>query len=140
VHDYAAGKVDWMARGLPVEGTDAGTTRAINLLRDDVVRCGLEDRVGAVAERIADSPYGFALALSDGGVVLGRVRRSRCDDGAATAEEVMELGPSTTRPDLTLEQLDKKLGSSAVKTLIISDPEGRLLGVVRRADVESHST
>jgi hypothetical protein len=125
-----------MAHGLPVEGTDAGTTRAITLLRDDVVRCRLEDRAGAVAERIADSPYGFALAVSDGGIVLGRVRRSRCDDAEATAEQVMELGPSTTRPDLTLEQLRKKLDGSDVKTLIISDPEGRLLGVVRRADVE----
>src|ERR671922_1751989 len=44
VYDYAASKVDYLARGLPREGEKANEERAADLLRDDFVRCGLGDR------------------------------------------------------------------------------------------------
>ncbi len=77
VCDYAPGKVDRMAHGLPIEGTDAGRTTALTLIREDVATCTLDDPPEEVARRIDATPYGFALALSPGRVVLGRVRRSR---------------------------------------------------------------
>jgi CBS domain-containing protein len=140
VYDYAAGKVDWMAHGLPIEGTAAEAPTAGSLARDDVVACGLEDRAEEVALRIDASPYGFALALSTGRVVLGRVRRSRVrdDDPAARVEEVLEPGPSTIRPHLTVQELGERLARRDVRTLIVTDPEGKLLGVVRRSDVQDH--
>src|SRR5437899_475528 len=79
-YDYAAGKADWMAHGLPVEGTAAAQPTALSLLRDDVAVCALEDRAGDVERRIDHSPYGFALVLSPDRVLLGRVRRSRLAD------------------------------------------------------------
>src|SRR5437868_7221607 len=89
VYDYAPGKIDWMAHGLPIEGTGASRTTALTLIHEDVATCGLDDSAGEVARRIDASPYGFALALSPGRVVLGRVRRSRLADAAATSVEAL---------------------------------------------------
>jgi hypothetical protein len=138
VYDYAAGKVDWMAHGLPIQGTAAERPTALSLARDDVVACALDDKSTEVALRIDASPYGFALVLSTERVLLGRARRSRLngEDSAAHVEAVMEPGPSTIRPHLTVAELVSRLGGREVRTLIVTDPGGRLLGVVRRGDVE----
>lgn len=138
-HDYAPGKVDWMAHGLPLEGSLAARPTALSLIRDDVATCALEDRADEVGQSIDASPYGFALALVRSGVVLGRVRRSALEgaDPAARVEAVMEPGPSTIRPHVTVEELSARLARSDVRTLIVTDPEGKLLGVVRRGDVEA---
>ncbi len=138
VHDYAAGKVDWMAHGLPIEGTAATRPTARSLVRDDVATCALDDRPDQVKQRIARTPYGFALALSSGRVVLGRVRRSRLSDEnrAEQVEAVAEPGPPTIRPHLTVGELRERLAGSKVRTLIVTDPEGTLLGVIRRRDVD----
>src|SRR2546421_8987232 len=111
VYDYAPGKVDWMARGLPVEGTGAASVTALSLVRDDVVTSGLHDPVDDLARRIDVSPYGFALVISAGRVVLGRVRRSSIAsaESHAPAEGLMEPGPSTIRPHTSLEELSNRL-------------------------------
>jgi CBS domain-containing protein len=137
VYDYAPGKVDWMAHGLPIEGTGAGRTTALTLIREDVATCGLDDPADEVARWIDASPYGFALALSPGGVVLGRVRGSRlADAGATSVEAVLEPGPSTIRPHTPIEDLAARLARSEVRTLIVTDPDGKLLGVAQRGDAE----
>src|SRR5213595_3845482 len=79
VYDYVAGKADWLARGLPREGEKAGEPRAVDFARDDVVICRRRDRIGEVRERVERSPYGFAFVVSDGGVLLGRLRRAALD-------------------------------------------------------------
>ncbi len=127
------GKVDWLARNLPVEGERAGETRVGDLARDDIVLCGLGDASADVATRIDDSPYGFALVMSSGGTLLGRLRRSAIEDGTdATAEELMSPGPSTVRPDTAVADLREKLDAKELKTAIVSTPEGHLIGVVLR--------
>jgi|SRR5579875_2649028 len=136
VYDYAAGKVDWLAHGLPVEGRDAGRPTALTLARQDLVTCSLEEPPARLACEIDASPYGFALALSSAGVVLGRVRRSRLAERTSSLESILEPGPSTIRPHTTVEQLAARLARSEARTLIVTDPRGRLLGVVRRDDVE----
>jgi CBS-domain-containing membrane protein len=49
----------------------------------------------------------------------------------------MEPGPSTMRPHTTIEDLAARLAHTDVVNLIVTNPEGKLLGIVRRADVES---
>jgi CBS domain-containing protein len=125
-----------MARGLDLEGEKAGEPRAIDLAGRDVVSCGLNDTMGALRERVASSPYGFAFVVSEDGVLLGRLRKAALEsDPAARAEDVMEPGPSTSRPDTPPGQLLEKLTRADLRTAVLSDPEGRLLGVVRRADL-----
>jgi CBS-domain-containing membrane protein len=133
VYDYTAGKVDWLARGLPAEGERAGERRVGDYARDDYVTCALGDAASDVLEQIEASPYGFALVLAEDGTLLGRLRRSVVEKaGSGTAEELMTPGPSTVRPDLAPEELREKLDSKDLKTAIVSTPEGRVIGVVAR--------
>jgi predicted transcriptional regulator len=128
--------MDWLAQALPTEGTEVGAGRVKDSLRDDVVTCGLDEKVGDVMPRVEDSPYGFALAVSETGVLLGRLRRSRCaGKEAARVEQVMEEGPSTVRPDTEAAKLAERLRERDLKTAVVTTPEGRLLGVVRRAEL-----
>src|SRR5919198_3802724 len=100
VYDYVPGKSDWLARGLPTEGELASQPTAGSCAHDDVVTCPLHEPVGSVRQRVEESPYGFALVVSDGGTLLGRLRRSALEgDPSATAESAMEAGPSTVRCD-----------------------------------------
>ena len=132
--------MDWLARALPTEGTQADTPRVKDALRDDVVTCGLQDRVGDVMPRVKESPYGFALAVSADGVLLGRLRRSRCEGrDEARVEEVMEEGPSTVRPDKAAPELSERLADRDLRTAVVTTPEGRLMGVVRRTELEGLS-
>jgi rhodanese-related sulfurtransferase len=136
VYDYALSKVDWMAHGLPVEGTAASQPTALTFARDDVATCSLDTRADEILQLIDQSPYGFALVLTDR-VVLGRVRRSRLDDAPedASAELLMEPGPSTTRPHTSPTDVANQLQRRDANTAILTTPEGELLGVVRRSDL-----
>jgi CBS domain-containing protein len=137
VYDYVPGKVDWRAHGLPVEGDEADAATAGRAARNDVVTCGPADPSGAVLERIRRSPYGLALVTSPGGVLLGRLRASAVRDTDARAEDVMEPGPSTVRPDLPAAALWKRLTDRHLETAIVTTPEGELIGVARREYLEA---
>jgi rhodanese-related sulfurtransferase len=136
VYDYALSKVDWMAHGLPLEGTAADRPTALSFARDDVATCSRTDRAEEIKQQVDASPYGFALVLADR-VVLGRVRRSRLDDAQpeTSAESLMEPGPSTTRPHIDPGDLASQLERSGANTAILTTPEGELLGVVHRSDL-----
>ena len=125
------GKVDWIARGLPTEGEEADAPRVGRLARDDVATC----RLGDPLDDVETPPYGFCLVLAEDGTVLGRVRRSAME--GRTAEDVMTPGPSTVRYDLAVDELRKRLDEKDLKTAIVTTPEGKLVGVVRRSDLES---
>jgi rhodanese-related sulfurtransferase/CBS domain-containing protein len=137
VCDYALGKVDWTARGLPTEGTKAGVPRVTAALRTDVATCRPGEKLSTVAARVSDSPFGFALVTREDGSLLGRLRGDALDqpsvDGVA---EAMSVGPSTIRADAELDALVERLQSKGLRFAIVTDPNGRLLGVVRRSDAE----
>jgi rhodanese-related sulfurtransferase len=137
-YDYALSKVDWMAHGLPMEGSAAAEPTALAFVRQDVATCELTDGTEQIRHAIDASPYGFALVLA-GRVVLGRVRRSGIDHAAtnATAETIMEPGPSTTRPHTKPDGLASQLEHSRARTAVLTTPEGELIGVVRRSDLPS---
>jgi CBS domain-containing protein len=138
VYDYVPGKADWLAHNLPVEGEQAARPTAGRLARDDVVTCRLDDRLGEVRERIAASGYGFAVVTASGGVVLGRLRGSLLDcDPMLRAEEVMESGPPTIRPDTPANAVAERLAKRELRFAVVTDPEGRLIGVVRRGDLKA---
>lgn len=133
VYDYVPGKSDWLARGLPTDGEAADRPRVGPLAQDDVVTCRLEDPVGRVRERVQASPYGFALVTASNGTLFGRLRRNALEgEPEATAESLMEPGPSTVRPDTAVKELRERLDKQGLRTAIVSTPEGRLIGVVLR--------
>jgi CBS domain-containing protein len=133
VYDYAPGKVDWLAHGLPTETEEELPARAGDAADHRVVTCGLHDRVGPVRDKVADSPFGFALVTTDKGIVCGRLRKAVLEgDSEGRAEDVMEPGPSTVRPHVPLDGLLKRLAERDLRFAIVTTPEGRLLGAVRR--------
>jgi Mg/Co/Ni transporter MgtE len=106
-------------------------------LVDDVVTCVLDERVATVRERVAASRYGFAFVVSSNRVLLGRLRRTALEgDGERTAEDAMEPGPSTIRADTELESLAERMRRRDLTSLPVTTPEGELMGVVRRDDLE----
>jgi CBS domain-containing protein len=91
-----------------------------------------------VRERVAASRHGFAFVVSSGRVLLGRLRRSALEgDGERTAGEVMEAGPSTIRAHTELVPLADRMRTRELTSLPVTTPEGELLGVVRRDDLEA---
>jgi CBS domain-containing protein len=102
-----------------------------------VVTATLDDRIGDIRRQVAESPYGFALVVHKGEVVLGRLRMSEMEKAApdARAEDVMSPGPSTVRADTEADELAKKLDAKNLKTALVTNPEGRLIGVVLRKNL-----
>jgi CBS-domain-containing membrane protein len=138
VYDYVAGKADWLAHGLPTQGDQAHRPRAKDVLRRDAVTAQPDEPVGAVAARVAHSPYGFALVTAQDGTVLGRLPAAALDgDPTVRAEQIMEPGPSTVRADRPLADLAERLDSQGLRTAVVTDPDGRLLGVATLADVHA---
>jgi rhodanese-related sulfurtransferase/CBS domain-containing protein len=135
VYDYAAGKVDYLARGLPREGEKTADQRAADLLRDDFVRCRLDDPIDRVRAEVEASPYGFALVLDKNDVLLGRLRRAALEGEGLTAKDAMEAGPSTIRADTSLEKLRERLEGRGFNFAVVTNPDGVLMGIVCRADL-----
>jgi CBS domain-containing protein len=135
VYDYVGGKADWLARALPTEGA-VRPVRAADHLRRDAATADLRERIADVLAGIDASPYGFALVTGPGGVLLGRLCRAALQgDQAATAEQVMEPGPSTVRPDTDPAALADRLADRELTTAVVTDPDGVLLGIVRLEDL-----
>ena len=138
MYDYVPGKVDWLAHQRPVEGERADEPTVGSLARDDVVTARLSDAVGEVRERVRESPYPFALVTSEHGVLLGRLPLSKCNcDPQLPAEEVMEPGPSTIRPHRTPATIAQQLKEKELRWAIVTTPEGELIGVAARAELEA---
>ena len=82
----------------------------------------------------------MCIVVNERGIVLGRLRRDCWErDAEAAAEDCMELGPPTTRPDLFLHEVIerlRKVGSLLVTWYGRDEDGGRLVGVLYRADVE----
>jgi CBS domain-containing protein len=140
VYDYVPGKVDWLAHNLEVEGDDPEPATVGGLMRDDVVRCAPTDHVTDVLASIKASPYPFALMTSDGGTVLGRLPASALDAGSEEpVEDLAEPGPKTFRPHHSAEHVAGQLADKNLRWAVVTTPEGRLLGVASREDLERAS-
>ncbi len=137
-YDYVGGKADWLGHGLPREGEAATVPHAGELIDPDPPVCRLSDTVADVRARLDGSRYGFSLVVNGERIVLGRVRRSAIEgaDPDATAESVMEAGPSTVRPNTRASDLVERLAKRDLRTTVVTTPEGRLLGVFHGADAE----
>ena len=71
--------------------------------------------------------------MNDLGVVLGRVDTTAAAvHPDATADDIMQPGPTTVRAHEPLEPLLARMADKHVNEMIVTTPEGVLLGVVRR--------
>lgn len=137
VFRYTAGKADWLANGLPSEGTLAHLPRAGDLARTDIPTCQLTDRIAAVRAQVEAADETVCMVVNQDRVVLGRLRGAalQAEEGA-TVESVMESGPTTIRPNTPLTDITKRLGERKVGSIVVSDADGRLIGILYRKDAE----
>ena len=147
VYDYTTGLADWTANGLPTEGNKVGVVRegvvrrdalrARDAVRTDVVTCRLQDTIGSVKERLRSAKQRQCIVTSEDGVVLGRLRSRQLEgDPDAAAEAVMESGPSTIRPDVSLAEFTEHMRAKNVGSVLVTTSTGHLIGVLYRNDAE----
>jgi hypothetical protein len=134
VYDYVAGKADWSARGLPMEGELAGYAAAIHAADIDVPTCLVSDSVASIKSMLESAPV--CIVTNSSGIVLGRIGQRELETTADTAAEIMEEGPSTFRPDVPLDELLERMQSRDVDNVVITDPDGRLMGILYRSRAE----
>jgi len=137
VFDYVTGMADWTANDLPTEGRLAEVLRAGHAVRRDVPTCGLTERLGAVRERVQAAGEQVCIVTNEEGIVLGRLRGEAFNaDSQASIESVMEVGPTTIRPDLLLEEITEHLQERRVGSIVVTTSVGRLIGILYRSDAE----
>src|SRR5919106_794172 len=108
VYDYAAGKADWGAAGLRLEGTLGA--RAGDVARSDVPTCRFDERLAEVRDRVREAGWQTCVVLNDEGIVLGQVGEGALDAGSGlTVEEIMDPGPSTVRPSASIETIRRRI-------------------------------
>jgi Mg/Co/Ni transporter MgtE len=122
--------VDWAARGLPVEGTNASEPNAGNLAQRDVATCGPGDTIAVARERAADK-RGVCVVVNAQRVVFGVLR----DKELAAAEdavvsEVMRSGPSTFRPHVSAKEMADYMTKHKLASAPITTADGKLVGVL----------
>lgn len=137
VYDYAAGKADWFAAGLPVEGEAAVIPVIGKLARHDVPGFRLTERVADVRERVESAGWDQAVVLDDRRMLLGWLSDEALrSDPAPQIEAVMLEGPVTFRPNMGTDETASWMDAKAVGSVLVTRSDGTFIGVLRRSDLE----
>jgi Mg/Co/Ni transporter MgtE len=135
VHEYRAGKLDWLAAGLPTEGDNNNCPRAGDAARKDVIVSGLKDRIGDVRGRATAAGVDLAVVVDDERVVLGMLWSKQLElDPDLMAEKAMRPGPSTFRPYVPIKEMADHLVEHDHDSAPITTSNGKLVGVLYRSD------
>src|SRR5262245_5149494 len=137
VYDYAAGKADWFAAGLPIEGEVAREVFSGQLARSDVPSCALQDRLGEVRERAESAGWDQAVVLDDRDVLLGWLSHDVLHlDPAVEAVTVMQEGPLTLRRNVPVGEAATWMDGRHLDSVLVTSSDGIFLGVLRRQDLD----
>jgi len=135
VHEYKAGKLDWMAAGLPTEGTNSLRPRAGDASRKDVPVCSLAERLGDVRDRVKAAGWDAALVVDGDRVVLGLLRsKELAKDADMRIEQAMRPAPSTFRPYVSLHEMAHFMEEHNLESSPVTTSDGKLVGLLYRAD------
>ncbi len=135
VYDYVAGKLDWMAAGLPTEGTNAQHPRAGDVARKDVPTAQLDERLGDVRERVRAKGWEAVVVINSERVVLGLLRSKELEkDPDLRMEQAMRPGPSTFRPYVSIKEMAENMTKHMLESSPITTSDGRLVGLLLQKD------
>jgi CBS-domain-containing membrane protein len=135
VYEYSAGKSDWGAYGLPLEGKVTKFARIKDIARADVPTCGIDDTVATARARAKD--WATCLVVNAERVVLGRMFKKELErDPDARVGDVMRPGPSTFRPNVSAIEMLEYMDRNHLDTAPVTTSDGRLVGLVLREDAE----
>jgi CBS domain-containing protein len=128
-YDYTGGKADWLAAGLPTIRPPGGESRALDAADRKPATCQPDETVGLVAAR---ADLGPVIVVTDTGVVLGLLTDEEFhDDPAANVEDSMRPAPTTVRAHEPLEPLHERMQKRNGEIVLVTTPEGVLLGALR---------
>ncbi|MFQ5967923.1 MAG: CBS domain-containing protein [Acidimicrobiia bacterium] len=137
VYDYVAGIADWKAAGLPVEGEAPAVQRVSDSTRPDIPTCTPGELLGDVRRRTFDAAWDECVVIDCDTLVLGRLRSDAWEtEGHSRVGDVMELGPTTVRPNGLLQPLVDRMAKRGTRLVIVTDPQGQLIGVLLREEAE----
>lgn len=113
------------------EGEGARERRAIDVLEEPLTCAPTTSTADALEQaRTAGAPN--VLVVNEEGILLGRVRVDVAVDEQTTVEQVMDPGPVTVRANEPMDELMERMTSRRVTEMVVTTPEGRLLGIIRR--------
>ena len=135
VYDYELGIADWKAAGLPVDGDGPIIQMVSDALRPDVPTCDPHETIGQVKERVLSVGWEDCIVIECGDQVVGRLRSASWElDPESVVRDVMQTGPTTVRPDGPLHRLVERMDRRSTPMVVVTTPQGNLLGVVLRED------
>ena len=103
----------------------------------DVPTCRLDERLRDVRERVRGAGWDTCIVVDEDGVVLGRIgRKALASDDDVSAAEAMSLGPSTVRPSIGSDALAERMRERKLTSYVVTTSDGRLVGLVRRNELE----
>src|SRR5690242_20156445 len=131
VYDYKVGKLDWLAAGLPTEGTNAQKPRAGGLARKDVPTCHLDERLIEVRQRAEAAGWNAAVVINSERVVFGLLRAKELGGGGdQLISQAMRPAPSTYRPYVLATEMAKTMVDHKLESSPITTSDGRLVGLL----------
>jgi hypothetical protein len=100
-----------------------------------VPTCGLDDTVGVA--RQAAGEWGTCIVVNERRIVFGRMFKPELDgDPRRRVGDVMRPGTSTFRPNVSATEMREYMDRKHHETSLVTTPDGRLVGLVRREDIE----
>ena len=133
VYDYTLGIADWKGAGLPFDGGGPNIQTVADAMRPDIPTCHRDETVGATRERAAETGWQDCFVVECGSLVVGRLTSQElAADPNLRAGDVMQIGPTTVRPDGSLARLVERMDRRPTPLVAVATPQGELLGVVLR--------
>jgi CBS domain-containing protein len=123
--------------GLPREGTNVPERTAGDVAHRDVPTCRLDERLTEVRERVSAAGWDTCVVLNEQRVILGRLgRKALAGNDERSIAARMSPGPSTVRPSIGADALLEPIRARNLTSYLVTTPDGRLIGLVRRDDLE----
>jgi|SRR5215472_3680984 len=136
VHDYVAGKSDWLAADLPFEGS---AKLAGQFTRRDVATVSEDTSAAEALRRLDIRGFGPAIVLNQAGVVMGAVHRDQLASAAegVSAGALTRFGVTTVRPSEQAADLVHRMGHAQVTRIVVTRSDGTLIGLFFAEDFTS---
>ena len=134
VYHYPAGKADWLAADLAFEGT----AQLAGMFTRRGVAAVEERTTAAEASRLLEAQgFGPVVVTNQAGVVMGAAYGDQLADapGETAVATVMRSGVSTVRASEDAPALAHRMSHREVTRVIVTRPDGTLIGLFFAADM-----
>jgi rhodanese-related sulfurtransferase len=136
VYDYADSKTAWLGEGLPAEGDVPASDRAGSRASRPAT-CPADATIGDIADHLRAPDTAVVVVLDANDIVVGAVHPHAADLPPSTPVlHAADPGPPTVRPSITRFELAESMDQAGQRHVLVSTSHGRLIGLVRRADLD----